>query len=154
MSWLELGDVERLCRYANEICRDSQTSDLFRISEEESHFTDILKRRCNDTPDLMRYEPHTIRGLRDKLNLLWKNSALPQKDVLINIVAAATLKNEPDPLDYERRLYEWNLAIEHDNALPVMHTKNIQTAAYSQESIAAREAAKEDPLTSVLIYEF
>jgi hypothetical protein len=154
MNWFELGDQERLCRFADEVCRAGHISDMFATNLAESFFTDIADRHGGGIPDLMRFEPHTIRGLREKFNMLWENSDLPQKDLLIKIVAAAALKNEYEPLDYEHRLYEWKLAVEHDNTQPVEQAVSIQTATNSQESTACPKTDGEDPLISVLVYEF
>jgi hypothetical protein len=155
MQWIDLCDQARLCRYADEICRDCHVSDLFRQSETESFFTNTAGRRGKGIPDSMRYEPHTIRGLREKLNLLWENSDLPQKDLLMKIVAAAVLKNDPLPLDYDRRLHEWNLAVGRHSAQPVaLPAVDTSPASRPAGSAADAPADGEDPLTSVLVYEF
>ncbi|MDR1946247.1 MAG: hypothetical protein LBQ51_03670 [Desulfovibrio sp.] len=149
MNWLTLNDQERLCCYANEICKKSDLPDLFTTTEADSYFTSVAVRRGNTIPDIMRYEPVTIRGLRDKLNQLWEHSDLPEKKLIIDIVAVAALKNEPFPIDHDRRLNEWKLAVEGFEVNHCLRTEDSNWGANTRE-----KTSDDDPLASVLVYEF
>ena len=152
MDWITLSDQERLCRYADEICGlDDHPALAFPArGGANTYFVDAKERHGGHIPDLMRYEPASIRGVQEKLRSLWKETSLPEPEMLIKICCAATLKNEPYPLDYDRRLSEWKLTVEEHGG-PTIPGQTIERR--SDDTTSSRDDT-EDPFASVLVYEF
>jgi len=136
--WINHSDQERLYRYVTEI---STKEPVFPHWREElgSYFIEGDARPGARFPDLMPYTGQSLLACQERLRELWGRAGHDRQDLLIKIVLAAAMKNEPFPLTEQ----------EAGEAYP---RPDVAGAVETEAATEIDEPGKK--LASIFVYEF
>lgn len=95
MHWIDLSGRERLFQYAENFAEAEPSLFSELDGDESSFFSDASERSGAPIQDIESYEPITIATLRENLQRLWQGTHLVDMNLLIKIIIAATMDNEP-----------------------------------------------------------